>query len=146
MNKLTNISAILLLTALASACSIQPLTDAAGSRSKSDPATGETDETNDPNEPENGTVSTENSQNTDQNTKHYKACPEVSACDGVEADCVVHYTTICGDVARADFFCGDRHGYIFTNGAEFECDLSAERPCACAIVDALDYCSALSAE
>jgi hypothetical protein len=88
----------------------------------------------------------ENDASTDQPTHHtYQTCPEVSACDGVEADCSLKWVSICGEVAKGEFYCGNVRGSIFSNGAEFPCDDGGTGKCACSIVDAADYCASLEA-
>jgi hypothetical protein len=118
----------ILLTAVLPACSIEPLSGVVGSRSKSDPTTGETDEQPDQNEPNNGKPNTEPKLT-------YISCREVRACSGL-ADCFDVFSSLCGAPITGGFYCGDERATLHVRGS---------LECGEAVVAALDCCADIDA-
>lgn len=114
---------ILLLTLSISACSIEPTNP---------------NEPNNQNEPcEPNCTETPNDPNCQPTEPNYQTCPEVSACDGVEADCYADSPSTCAGVAYGSFACGELFGLHFSDGTVFLCE---DASCAFATAKADQYC------
>jgi hypothetical protein len=116
--------AILLLTAFATACSIEPLTN----------ATEPTDQTTDQNEPSNGRPNETNNQTAEPKLT-YISCRDVRSCTGL-ADCFDTFVSLCSPAPADGFYCGDERATLYVRGS-LECGeaVVAAMGC-CADIDA----------
>jgi hypothetical protein len=119
------ILAILLLTAFAPACSIEPLTNQ--TTEPTEPTTDQTDQ----NEPSNGRPNNQ----TAEPKLTYISCRDVRACTGL-ADCFDAFVSLCGAPIMDGFYCGDERATLYVRGS-LECGeaVVAAMGC-CADIDA----------